>query len=299
MTTHLLLTALSRCRHFAHFAIPALCLAGVAGPATAQQGTNTDATLTVVSRVPGIEIAKLAALPKAPPSASTREDCGTLDQPKTDGGKAANALGWGVTAEAKLGAYDAVSFAGKFDAGTSGSCEIDAGNVALFQGPQLVAIVYASSHSNQTISNIEPVGKQLRILDGDLVKMPVGDLRLAGDHAIEVDPLPDADPICDGQGAAPNVYHKSIRQARKILIAQGWTPVPSRSSDPLAKQLHESGIVEANDCSGTGFAFCEYRYRKANMELHLTTFGDGDAPTVADYSAACSRSRWIKDAPKE
>jgi len=282
-------TALYRC---VQLGIPALCLAGVAGPATAQQRMDGGTTLTVSSRVPGIEITKLAALPKAPLSASTRQDCGTLDQPKSDGGKVANALGWGVTGEARLGAYDVVSFAGKFEASTSGSCDISAGNVALFQGHQLVAIIYASSHSRQSIGNIRSIDDKLRILDGDLIPMPVGDLQLAIDHAIEVDLLPDADPICNGQGAAPNLYGKSIRKARKTLMTQGWRPVKSSPSDPLAKHLQERGIVEANDCAGTGFAFCGYYYRKGNMELSLTTFGDGDVPTVADYATVCERARW-------
>jgi hypothetical protein len=287
MPSRFSLTTLQR---YCCFVIPAFCLAGAAGPATAQQRVDSDATLAVSSKVPGIEITRLAALPKAPPSASTRSDCGIQDQPGSDGGKMAHALGWGVTGEAKLGGYDVVSFAGKFEAATSGSCEIDAGNVALFQGRQLVAIVYASSHAKLSISNIQPIGDHLRILDGDLIPMPVGDLRLAGDHAIEVDPLPDADPICNDQGAAPNVYGKSIQQARKTLMTQGWAPVRSSSSDPLARQLHTRGIIEADDCSGTGFAFCGYRYRKSKMELHLTTFGDGDAPTVSGYAAVCEHS---------
>ena len=279
------------CR-YGHVALPAFCLALVVSPATAQQRIDNNATLMVRSLVPGIDITRIAALPKAPASASTRQDCGTLDQARSDGGKIANASGWGVTAEAKLGAYDAVSFAGKFEPLTSGSCEISAGNVALFQGRQLMALVYAPSHSRQSIGNLQPLGDKLRILDGDLIPMPVGDLRLSGDGTIEVNPLPDTDPICRGQGVVPNMYGKSIRQARKTLMAQGWRPVKSSSLDPLAQDLHQSGIGEADGCAGTGFAFCSYYYRKSNMELGVTTFGDSDAPPVVNYSAVCDRSRW-------
>ncbi|WGS52959.1 hypothetical protein LFL96_32840 [Paraburkholderia sp. D15] len=285
---------LSSFRRYCRFAIPALCIAALNTPVFAQQGADGDASPSVASKVPGIEIAKLSALPKAPASASSRRDCQTLTRLKSEGGKIADAQGWGVTGETRLGSYDVVSFAGKFEAGTSGSCDIDAGNVALFRGRQLVALVYAASHSKQTISNIvtSPVNGGIRILDGDLVPMPVADLRLAGGNAIEVDPLPAEDPICDGRGAAPNVYGQSVRQARKTLIAQGWTPVRSTASDPLAKELRASGIVEVSDCAGTGFAFCSYYYRKGNIELNLTSFGDGDAPTVSDYGAICDRSRW-------
>jgi hypothetical protein len=278
-------------RH-SRLAVPALCLAAAGCPAAAQLTTDSDATPTVNSRVPGIEITRLAALPKAPPSTSTRQDCGPLDAPKSDGGKIADASGWGVTGEARLGAYDVVSFAGKFEAATSGSCEISAGNVALFQGRQLVALIYAPGHSKQSIGSVRSSEDKLRILDGDIIPMPVGDLRLASNGAIEVDPLAAADPICNGRDIAPNLYGKSIREARRTLLEQGWKPVKSSSSDPLSKSLHESGIAEAGGCAGTGFAFCGYAYRKGNMELDVTTFGDSDAPTVAHYAAACERSQW-------
>jgi hypothetical protein len=277
---------------YGRLAVPALCLIAAAYPAAAQQGVDSNATPTVDSRVPGIEITRLTALPKAPPSASTRQDCGPPEVPKSEGGKITDASGWGVTGEARLGAYDVVSFAGKFEAATSGSCEISAGNVALFLGRQLVALIYAPSHSNQSIGGVQSSGNKLRILDGDIIPMPVGDLRLIGNTTIEVDPLPAADPICNGQGTAPNLYGKSIRQARRTLMAQGWRPIKSSSSDPLSKSLHESGIAEAGGCAGTGFAFCGYTYRKGDMELNVTTFGDGDAPTVAHYAAACNRAQW-------
>jgi hypothetical protein len=289
MTTRFSRSALFR---YGRLAVPALCLAATACPAAAQRDANGKATPTVASRLSGIEIKRLAALPKAPSSASTRQDCGPLDAPKSDGGKIADAFGWGVTGEARLGAYDVVSFAGKFEAATSGSCNIGAGNVALFQGRQLVALIYAPSHSKKSIGSVQASGDKLRIFDGDLIPMPVGDLRIAGNGAIEVDSLPAAEPVCNGQDIVPNMYGKSIRQARKTLMAEGWRPVKSSSSDPLSESLHESGLIEAGGCAGTGFAFCSYAYRKGNMELDVTTFGDGESPTIAHYAAACQRSQW-------
>ena len=251
----------------------------------------------MASRIPGIELIRLAKLPKAPASASSRQECGALDAPKGDDGKAVAALGWGVTAEATLGGYQAVSFAGKFEAGTSGACDIDQGNVALFESGRLVVLIYAARNAKTSIGRIVSTKDGLRILDGDLVPMPVGDIHLAGDRTIEVVPLPREEAVCDGRGVVPNLYGKPITEVRKEIMAKGWTPLrgpPPSEPDAVAKDLQRLGIVEAVDCAGTGFAFCSYYYRQNDMELSVTSFGDRK-PTVSAYHVACERAGWHKD----
>ncbi len=281
-------------RSSASGALLALMLAVGGGPVTAQQSSN--AKLTVRSHVPGLKITLLSKLPKAPETVSPAEMCGPPFNPKSEGGKVAAALGWGVTAEAQLGTYQAVSFAGGFENAASGTCEISGGNVAIFSGGQLVAVIYADKSGKASIGRISMASNGLRILDGDLVPMPVGDVRLTSEHAIEVLPLANEEPVCDGRGIVPNIYGRPVIEARKAVIARGWKPFrspPSSYPDHEGEDLRKDGIVEATGCVGTGLAFCSYYYRNGDMELGVTSVGDGK-PTVSAYDIACEPSKWHK-----
>ncbi|OEC96276.1 hypothetical protein A9Z06_02130 [Rhizobium sp. YK2] len=264
------------------------------GPIAVGQGAEVAPSIR--SRVPGLEIALLSQLPKAPASARSQEECDALVIPKSAGGKAANALGWGVTGEAKLGSYDAVSFAGEFEPSTAGACEISQGNIALFSGTRLFVIIYANKSSKLSIGRIIAAKDSLRIVDGDLVQTPIGDVRLVDGRAIEVEPLAKEQSVCGGQAIVPNVYGKSVAEARAAIIAEGWEPFrspPPAYQDFVGDNIRKSGIIEATDCSGTDLASCSYYYHKGDMELSLTSFGDGK-PTVSDYEATCERSKWHK-----
>ncbi|MDK4743654.1 hypothetical protein PH547_32920 [Rhizobium sp. CNPSo 3464] len=271
-----------------------LLLAFLSGGSALAAGQNVEATPSVRSRVPGLEITLLSQLPKAPASAQSREECDALVTPKSEGGKAADALGWGVTGEAKLGPYDAVSFAGEFDPSTAGSCEIDQGNIALFNGSQLLVIIYANKNSKLSIGRIVSAQGSLRIVDGGLVQLPVGDVRLVDGHVIEVEPLAKQESVCGGKAVVPDVHGKPVVEARAAIIAEGWEPFRSPApsyEDYAGDEIRKSGIIEATDCSATDLASCNYYYHKGDMELSLTSFGDGK-PTVSDYQATCERSKW-------
>jgi hypothetical protein len=173
---------------------------------------------------------------------------------------------------------------------------VSQGNVALFNGAQLLALIYADKKGQLSIGRITAIKDRLRILDGDLVAMPVGDIRLAENQSVDVEPLAAEEQVCEGKATAPNVYGKPITDARRAILAEGWEPFqspPPSYSDPLGDDLRKMGIVEATDCSGTDFAYCSYYYHRGDMELGVTSFGDG-TPTVSNYEAACERSSWHK-----
>ena len=252
--------------------------------------------MALKSAVPGLKITRLAKLPEAPDSdTSGAPSCGVLPETKSAGAKIASDLGWGVTGEAKLGPYEAVSFAAEFDQATGSACAIDQGNIALFDGSNLLALIYTDKNSKLTIGRITAVNNHLRILDGDLVQMPIGEIKLEGGD-VEVKPLAPEEQVCDGKAVVPNIYGKPITEVRRAIIAKGWEPFqspPPSYPDAFGDSLRKMGIVETTDCAGTGLAYCSYYYRKGDLELELSSFGDG-TPTVSDYDTACERSKWHK-----
>jgi len=269
--------------------LPILVGSSIASP------VGATADIALKSDVPGLKITRLQKLPKAPQPVSDAP-CGVVPEPKGDGAKIAAALGWGVTSEARLGPYEAVSFAGEFEQATGASCDISQGNVALFDGSKLFALIYADKSSKQSIGTIVAIKDHLRILDGDLVQMPVGEIWLGADRTMDVEPLATEEQVCDGRAIVPNLYGKPITEARQAVIGKGWEPVQSPAPsypDPFGDSIRKMGIVETTDCSGTGFAYCSYYYRKGDMELGVTSFGDG-TPTVSGYDTVCERSKWHK-----
>ncbi|OJY72139.1 MAG: hypothetical protein BGP09_25340 [Rhizobium sp. 60-20] len=262
-----------------------------AGSAVAQQSDGNPPS--VRSHVPSLKITLLSQLPKAPAPVSSPA-CGALTEQTSEGGKLAASLGWGVIDEQKFGPYEAVSFAGEFAPAASATCAIDKGNVALFRGAQLVALIYAPPKIQLPIGNISVVGDKLRIFDGDLAPAPVGDIRLMPDGAIEVDPIAKQESVCGGQAVVPAVRGKSIDRVRKALIGKGWSPIQAKIEDPegdaqsIAPELRKHGVIEVESCSGTGLVYCSYEYRKGVVMLEVTSTGDGIFPTAADYSVNCN-----------
>jgi len=144
-----------------------------------------------------------------------------LAKPKTPGGRLAASLGWGVTAEVQLGAYEALSFASQFEPSTSSTCEISQGNVAIFKGERLLALAYAAKGTKQSIGRISAIQEGPRIWNGDPVAAPVVDLSFLDGHLFQIGPVANEDAVCAGQGTVPNIYGKPINQAREALIANG------------------------------------------------------------------------------
>ncbi|RSZ32788.1 PASTA domain-containing protein [Variovorax sp. 553] len=246
--------------------------------------------LRVQSDLKDIRMKAIASLPKAGGSAGERNGCPwRVLQPKSAAARLVAAQGWAVMADVPLGAYRAVSFAGQMEAGTSGTCNITQGNVAVFDGDKLVALAYGKSAEDTAIGNLTALeGGAVRVWDGDIVGSPVGDLRVEADGTVRLGKLADEESVCKGQAKVPNVYGMPIDQARKALADKGWKPVRIKP-DGESRQagLIKRGIVEVESCAGTGLAYCSFSYTGAAGALSVITAGEKGLPNVVGYDAKC------------
>ena len=113
-------------------------------------------------------------------------------------------------------------------------------------------------------------------------------LHVDADGTLRLSKIASEDTVCQGRAKVPNVYGMPIDKARKALAAKGWNPVRAKASgDPRQAALFKRGVIETDDCSGTGLAYCSYSYASATGKLSLTTMGEDDLPSVADYSVKC------------
>lgn len=247
------------------------------------------------SRVQGLTILPLATLPAAPQDQGETAFCSHLflDSPMTAAGRAAAAQGWHVTAEAPLGDLTAVSFVGSATPSTSGTCELHDGNVGLWSGDQLTALVYGEDPKALLIGSLRPFGSGIRILSGDLLAATTADLAYDG-LSLSVTPPASEEPVCNATATVPWIENQPIDRARKLLMQSGWTPVPGdpeTQSFGMAQDLLAAGVVEVGDCSGTGFGFCAFTYTAQAGTLSVITAGeggeDGSLPPVVRYGVEC------------
>ncbi|WP_432726866.1 PASTA domain-containing protein [Variovorax sp. W6] len=244
----------------------------------------------VQSDLKDIRMKAIASLPKAGGSASERDGCPwRVIQPKSAAARLVAAQGWAVMADVPLGAYRAISFAGRMEAGTSGTCNITQGNVAVFDGDKLVALAYGKSAEDTAIGNLTALeGGTVRVWDGDIVGSPVGDLRVEADGTVRLGKLADEESVCKGQAKVPNVYGMPIDKARKALADKGWKPVRIKP-DGESRQAGfiKRGIVEVESCAGTGLAYCSFSYTGPAGALSLVTAGEKGLPDVVGYDVKC------------
>src|SRR5262249_54127431 len=101
-------------------------------------------SLAVRSTVDGIRIASTSLLPQNRRRTPVNDYCSSyvVPRPRTVGGQLVVRKGWIVTSETKLGNYDAVTFVGALDPSTSATCAHVDGNLAIFDGGNLKALVY-------------------------------------------------------------------------------------------------------------------------------------------------------------
>lgn len=240
-------------------------------------------------------LAEIKNLPP-PPAPADREFCDHLTiEPQTPGGQLAEKLGWAVTGEVSLDGLDAVSFVASFDQGTSGSCQLNDGNVGLFKGDTLRWLVYAAPDATQLIGTVEPFEDDaIRIWSGDFLSQPVVDLHLdAGKPSLS--DLAASESFCNGQASVPNIYGKPIGEVRKALTKAGWGPVlgilDGEMPDSRSEALQAAGLIEVEGCSGTGFGYCRFGYAGQFGDLSVVTVGEGDegsTPNVARYNVTCA-----------
>ena len=260
-----------------------LTLACLASPALADFSLTSD--------VPGLDLVALATLPAAPKDRGETEFCAHLfvETPTTPGGQNAATKGWHVTSEAPFGDLTAVSFVGGAIPATSGTCELTDGNIGLYSGSQLLALVYSPKADTLRIGRIRNFGEGLRILSGEVLPGTVADLVRAGD-TISLTAAAAEELVCNATAIVPGIEGQPIDKARKLLLPAGWTPVPGDPAQQAlgwAGDLAAAGVPEVDDCSGTGFAFCGFRYDGPAGVLFVTTAGeggeDGSLPTVSSY----------------
>lgn len=256
------------------------------------KATRVDQPPHLVSGVPGLMLTSVQVLPSAPASAADRDGCEQLfSKPESPAAREVAGRGWAVTGEAQIGGYRAVSFVGKMERGTSGSCLLEKGNIGVFHGDKLVALAWMEPGARRSIARVEQRGGQdARLWDGDFLSQPLADIRADGNRAITIGPMAKQDLVCDGAAQVPNLYGIPIAEARTLLAQHGWKPVTrNRTADETGyaiADLVKQGFTEVDDCSGTGFGFCRFDYAGSAGTLGVTTVGDGDLP-VADYAVQC------------
>ncbi|MBL8597369.1 MAG: hypothetical protein JNL14_06490 [Devosia sp.] len=246
----------------------------------------------VVSELPDIKAAKVTRLPEGPHPEKQDDNCSSdFAEPTTEAGRYVLDRGWGVLSEVPIGDYQLVSFAGEFVPGTSGSCAVRQGNIGIFDGSKLKAILYTASKTDELIGVLTPneVGT-VRIWSGDYLGHPVADIT-AGSVGLIVGEIADEDSFCKGTVTVPTVFGEGITKARQSLISAGWDPVPQPKEEwGQQVDLHALGITEAVSCSGTGFGYCSYAYARAGAKLDVTTAGElfeDSVPGVVDYAVTC------------
>jgi hypothetical protein len=256
-----------------------------------EEGEAIKAVRLFRSEVGAIAFDAVDKLPAAPASAASQSECSSFVQkPKSAAARKVAAAGWAVTAEGHIGAYQAVSFAGAFEPATSGSCDISKGNIALFEGDRIRAIAYVPAGQKASIGQIMRLGEEgLRIWDGDVAPVPVADMLPDTDGLVTIVKLADQEEVCGGKAFVPNIYGMPIEKARNVLAKANWRPVShgdaASRSDGREANLANSGVVEVDSCSGTGFGYCGFDYKNGGIGLGVTTIGDD--PSVSSYAASC------------
>ena len=258
-------------------------------PATAQG-------VDLVSQVDELTVAALARLPTNPHGRVDGSFCPpVILAPDSKAGQSVAGHGWGVTGEIALNGLSFVSFVGRVSQGTSGSCFMADGNIAIFRGDVLESLIYAQPHARRGIGEIVLGEGGIRVWDGDYLQRPLADLRLYGADLVIVTGVAQRDPFCAGSISVPNLYGIPVHLARRLLLDEGWAPVPLAQLDDsisaLTVRRMQQTLPEVQSCSGTGYGYCNFAYQSAGgASLSVTTAGEAEAPSspsVVGYSVIC------------
>lgn len=242
-----------------------------------------------------LELTLLNTLPANSASDPGEAFCSVLSNaPTTAAGQLVAGAGWKVSGEFAMGDLTIVSFVGRAEQGTSGSCLLSDGNVGIFQNGALQGLIYAPEGSDLSIGSIQPLESgRIRIWDGEYLSQPLADLQVIGSDLVVLTHVASRDSFCEGAVTIPNIYGLPIHLARRMLLAEGWTPAASSeppATDWTAEMRRE--WPELEDCSGTGFGYCSWSYASiAGESLAVTTAGEapeGSSPAVIDFGASCS-----------
>jgi hypothetical protein len=269
-------------------------IASVAMLATCAMSSGAASSSDVLrskSDIKGVSLVSLRAIPRSPENGSLDEYCeGYRARKLTAVGRQVAKLGWIVTSEAPLGRYQVVTFVSGFTPSTSAMCLARNANIGIFDGASLVALAYTPRSTDTPLGKVESLEGGALLIWSDPPGWPVGELH-EQNNSLRLTPIAPERTFCRGRAVVPNVYGKQIEAARKILIAHGWRPRrpaqrPPFEVDFIVAQLAKSGVIEAEDCSGTGVGYCGFAYDGPAGVLGVTTAGDDHS--VVSYGVACS-----------
>ena len=247
---------------------------------------------TAASEIPGLHATALSALPTAKSGKTFNEGhfCSYIaKRPETAGGQDAAGKGWTVTSEVKSGELTSVGIFSRGEEGTSGTCMIQDGNIAIYKGKQLLGLVYGDKPEADSLSSVggvirTQIANRVRIGDFTPANYLSADIELS-ETGFKVVPLAASENYCGMD--VPNLYGKEVPQARALLAKSGWKPSPPREEGDAPPSGHLSQEPEIADCSGTGYGFCSGGYaHKSGAFLTFTTAGDGPA-TIVSYDVNC------------
>ena len=89
----------------------------------------------------------------------------------------------------------------------------------------------------------------------------------------------------------PNILNTPYSRARKILIENAWEPIidhKDREAPAGRSDFFKKGWLEVNDCAGTGFGQCFFRFSDTLQNtLYIATIGEDDDPKVLKIYLEC------------
>ncbi|MFC4291041.1 hypothetical protein ACFOWX_01285 [Sphingorhabdus arenilitoris] len=241
------------------------------------------------STIPDIRVSETHVLPQNPDQSELDGFCSHyLTQDVSAYGEMVQKAGWLVTSEHQEGGLHFVSFSSALDPGTSGVCFGRNGNLAMFGDGKLLAIAYSARPDDLVIGSLDPLDQkpgEFYIGDGTGPYAPIAKMTVRGGISA-ITPLPAQESYCGGKAVIPNIYGKQIFDARKPLRSAGWRPnsSPDEGYGGTVTHLRKS-VPEVDGCSGTGYGFCTYAYRKGKMTLGMTSVGE--EYNIIGYSVDC------------
>lgn len=200
----------------------------MAGPVQATE-------LDLAAQIGHLEITPLANLPKNTSTATTDAFCPILvDTPKSPEGQQVTQAGWLVSGEIEVGGLTFASFAGEAEQGISGSCLLRDSNIGIFQDNALRGLFNAPQDAVSSIGSIDGLeGNTLRIWDGDYLSQPLADLMVVGEDLVILRNVASRNSFCESAVNVPNLYGLPVHLARRMLLAEGWSPERSTEEPGL------------------------------------------------------------------
>ncbi|MDG1066879.1 MAG: hypothetical protein P8P40_00675, partial [Sulfitobacter sp.] len=195
-----------------------------------------------------------------------------LETPTTTEGSVISNNGWAVTSEVIIANYTFVSFNGRIDTGTSGTCWKAEGNIAVFRNSDLQGVIYTNDPTNTSIGRLSRhEGGIVRLHTGEPTDFPILDVRYDNEQ-FTMSEVSEFTTYCQGRYLVPSVYGMDINEARHELIQIGWKPIfESEDIGFIAELMRKDGITEVSGCSGTGMGYCGYQYAQDGAILRVSS----------------------------